>query len=141
MLIPLGTLKFREGVEFDFPNHFCCNCGIKDDLKVLSQDTRRTTYLIAGGTETSFRLPLPFCFRCTPSAKRRPKNIVHRFLHFAFVFILYFVALLVVGEFLIKGYLLAEYLTHIAVILAALTTIGTIFLPDQAKGSQVIFSR
>ena len=128
MHIPLGTLKFREGVEFGFPNHLCCNCGTNNDLKVVSQDTRRTTYLIAGGTETTFRLPLPFCSRCAPSAKRRPKNIVHRFLLFALALAVYFVALLVLGEFVVKGDLLAKYLAHIAVFLAALTTLGVVLL-------------
>ena len=61
MHIPLGTLKFRDGVVFQFPNHLCCNCGAKADLKVLSQDTRRTTYLVAGGTEVPIG---PDCTRC-----------------------------------------------------------------------------
>lgn len=128
MHIPLGALKFREGVEFGFPNHLCCNCGTKNDLTVISQDTRRTTYLIAGGTETTFQLPLPFCRRCTPSAKRRPKNFVHRFLFFVLAFAIYFGALLILGEFLINGDLLANYLTYIAVVLAAFTTLGAVLL-------------
>jgi hypothetical protein len=139
MHIPLGKLKFQEGVEFGFPNHLCCNCGTKADLKVVAQDTRRTTYLIAGGTETTFRLPLPFCSRCAPSAKRRPKNVVHRILLFALALAIYFVTLIVLGEFFVKGDLLAKYLTHIAVVLAALTTLGVVLMARPKAGQSSYF--
>lgn len=128
MHIPLGTLKFREGVEFGFPGHLCCNCGTKNELTVISQDTRRTTYLFAGGTETTFQLPLPFCSSCAPSAKRRPKTIVHRLLLFSLALAIYFVGLLVLGEFLVQGNQFAKYLTHIAAVLAALTTLCVMLL-------------
>lgn len=139
MFIPLGTLKFREGVEFSFPNHLCSNCGTKEGLRVISQDTRRTAYLLAGGTETTFQLPLPFCRRCAASAKRRPKSIIHRLLQFALAFALWFAALILFGEF---GYLppmLANYLAPIAATLALATAAGIMLLARPSAGQSSYF--
>ncbi len=139
MHIPLGTLKFRDGVVFQFPNHLCCNCGAKADLKVLSQDTRRTTYLVAGGTETTFQLPLPFCSRCAPSAKRRPKNIVHRLLLFALAWVLGFAGLILLGELGFLPTSLAGHLSVIAGALAAVSTAAVILLARPATGQSSYF--
>ena len=139
MHIPLGTLKFREGVEFQFPSHLCCNCGSTVDLKVLSQDTRSTTYLVAGGTETTFQLPLPFCSRCAASAKRRPKNIVHRFLLFALAWVLWFAGLILLGELGILPPSLAGRLSFISGVLAVSTTAAVVFLARPAAGQTSYF--
>ncbi|MBP5987161.1 MAG: hypothetical protein KA538_08235 [Azonexus sp.] len=142
MHIPLGNLTYREGVDFGFPEHLCCNCGGKHDLQVIEQDTRRTTYLLAGGTETTFRLPLPFCPRCAPSAKRRPKNFVHRLLQFALAFGLSFLALLVLGEFHPDSTVLAKYLIPLslffAVIVMAVVVMRTRPLPGQSSYFQPV---
>jgi hypothetical protein len=138
MHIPLGTLKFSEGVEFGFPNHLCCNCGIKSGLHIIEQDTRRTSYMIAGGTETTFQLPLPYCDVCTPSASRRPKNVVHRILLFVLAFAVSFAVLLLAGEFSVKGELLAKYLTPLALFFAAIVTLG-IILPSRPKSGQTSY--
>ncbi len=139
MHIPLGTLKFCEGVEFTFPSHLCCNCGTKKELRIIPQDTRRTTYLLAGGTETTFQLPLPFCGRCASSAKRRPKNFVHRLLLFVLAFAIYFAVLVLLGVSGLVGEAIAKYVGPLAAALAGLTTLSVIFMARPAAGQSSYF--
>ncbi|MBL0143737.1 MAG: hypothetical protein IPP91_16915 [Betaproteobacteria bacterium] len=139
MHIPLGTLTFREGVEFGFPSNLCCNCGANERLRVIPQDTRRSSYLIAGGTETTFQLPLPFCPRCTASAKRRPKNVVHRLLLLALLFAVYFAALVLLGEIGIAPPLVAKYLAPGAASLAVFTTLTVMLRARPSRGQSSYF--
>ena len=139
MHISLGTLQFKEGVTFGFPTHLCCNCGTKQDLRVIAQDTRRTTYLVAGGTETTFQLPLPFCTRCAASAKRRPKNIVHRALLLALAFAVWFAGLMLVGEFGNVPPLIAGHLVAVAAGLAVLTLLAVVLMSRPGAGQSSYF--
>lgn len=129
----------HDGVEFGFPSHICCNCGTRKDLQVIAQDTRRSSYLIAGGTETTFQLPLPFCAGCAASAKRRPKNMAHRVLLFALAFAVCFAALLAIGEFSTEGAQLAKYLTPIALAMAACTTLAVVLGARPKPGQSSYF--
>lgn len=135
----IGKLKFKEGVEFSFPQHLCCNCGVKKGVSLVEQDTRRTTYLLAGGIETTFRLPLPFCTNCVSSAKRRPKNMVHRILLLTLSFALWFAALVLMGVLSVLPSVFADYMAHIAGALAILTTLGVVLLSRPEKGQSSYF--
>ena len=139
MHIPLGTLQFRDGVEFSFPNHFCCNCAAQDGVRVVVQDTRRTTYLLAGGTETTFQLPLPFCPRCAASAKRRPKNAVHRFLLFALAFALWFGGLVALGLLDVLPRAFADHLAPLTALLALGTVAAAVFMSRPRAGQSSYF--
>lgn len=136
--IPLGALKFNDDVLFVFPNHICCNCGTKSGLHVIEQDTRRTSYLVAGGTEQTFRLPLPFCPDCAPSAKRRPKNIVHRALGFLLSFGAAALALIILGDLVLHSAALANYLLPLSLAFAAATTLVWLAI-SRPKGKQTSY--
>lgn len=120
--LPLGKLKFNEDVEFSFPGTMCCNCGRKAGLKTVEQDTRRTTYMFAGGTEITFKLPLPFCDDCAPSAQRRPKNAFHRVLAFLVSFGVAALALIVIGDLVLDRPEFAKHIVTIPAIVAAFVT-------------------
>lgn len=136
--IPLGALKFNDDVLFIFPNQLCCNCGAKSGLQVIEQDTRRTRYLVAGGTEQTFRLPLPFCPDCAPSAKRRPKNIAHRALGFLLSFAVAALVLIVIGDLVLHSAALANYLLPLSLALAAMATLVWIAI-SRPKGKQTSY--
>jgi len=78
MIIPLPSrpVAFAEGVTYEFPTEACCNCGTSGSVKVVPQDTRVTRYWLSGGSEVTFRLPLPFCPRCEKTARRRRPTLV-----------------------------------------------------------------
>jgi hypothetical protein len=78
MIIPLPSqpVTFAEGVTYEFPTDSCCNCGSTDSLKLVSQDTRVTSYWLSGASEVTFPLPLPFCPRCEKTARRRTPTLV-----------------------------------------------------------------
>lgn len=117
--IPLGSLEFNDDVVFLFPSQACCNCGSKEDLKTIKQDTRRTSYMLLGGTEQVFSLPLPFCARCAVTAKRRPKNWLHRVLMFLLAFGGSALALIVVGDLVLDSRFIAQNLVPLALSFAA----------------------
>jgi hypothetical protein len=133
--IPLGKLKFNEEVEFVFPNRPCCNCGTTSGIQIVEQDTRRSTYMIGGGTEITFRLPLPFCPDCKPSAKRRPKNIVHRILGFLIAFGLTSLLLMIIDDLVLGSMVLSKNLLPISLSVAAAATLTWVAL-GRPKGRQ-----
>lgn len=100
----LGQIAFRGDVQFRFPDHLCCNCGTEgQDVAVIAQDTKQTKYFLAGGTELTIKLLLPFCPRCEPSSRRRPKSLLNWLLIFiaflgAFLLILVFTEHPVLGQ-------------------------------------------
>jgi len=136
--IPLGTLKFNDDVQFVFPNEPCCNCGAKSGLQIIEQDTRRTSYMVGGGTEQTFRLPLPFCPDCIPSATRRPKNIVHRGLGFLVSFGVATLSLIIIGDLVFHSPALAQYLIPLSLAFATFTTLAWIAL-TKPKGKQTSY--
>ncbi len=136
--IPLGILKFNDGVEFSFPNNLCCNCGKHTRLKLVEQDTRRTTYLFGGGTELTFKLPLPFCEDCTSSAKRRPKNLFHLALGFLLSFAVAALALIIVGDLVFNNPAFAKYIAHASLLIAACITAAWMVL-TKPKGQQTSY--
>jgi hypothetical protein len=82
MIIPLPSrpVTFAEGVTYNFPAEGCCNCGTASGVKIVAQDTRLTKYWLSGGSEVTFKLPLPFCDRCAKTARRRRPNLMQYFL-------------------------------------------------------------
>jgi hypothetical protein len=133
--IPLGKLQFNDDVAFAFPNSLCCNCGTKAGLTVIEQDTRRTTYMIGGGTEITFKLPLPFCEDCAPTAARKPKNIVHRILGFIVAFGLAALAQIVLGDLVFDDPAMARYIVPVALLFAACASLAW-FAIGRPRGGQ-----
>jgi len=133
-----SKVEFAKGLTFTFPKSPCCNCGTSSGLQAIEQDTRQTTYLFGGGTEVTFRLPLPFCPSCVPTAKRRPKNFFHQILMFLVCFGLAFLALIVVGDVIFSIPALGEYVAGIAFGIALLVT-GLMALTRKPKGKQTSY--
>ncbi len=138
LTIPLGNVKFAKDVVFSFPASLCCNCGATGDLKIVAQDTRQTKYFILGGTELTFRLPLPFCRRCSASARRHPRSIVHYALLALFVFWLTFFALLVAGDVMMGMPMLKDHLVEISAGVTVLL-IGLTLAVSRPKGKQTSY--
>lgn len=136
--IPMGEVALHEEVAFNFPPSNCCNCGTRKDVRVIAQDTRRTTYLGAGGTEITFQLNLPFCPVCVPSAKRRPKSLVHHALMFAVGFGAVFLGLIILGDVVYSIPALSKYLLPLSLLGAALI-MGITLLVSQPKTRQTSY--
>ena len=68
-----------DSPQLGFPAAFCCNCGDTDCMSEI-QDTRVTRYFGIGGTETTFKLPVPVCAACRRSTRRRPPGFFARLL-------------------------------------------------------------
>lgn len=134
----LGTLPFRDGVVFLFPNHLCCNCGKTTDLTTIEQDTKRTSYMVAGGTEITFKLPLPFCKDCAPSASRRPKSVLNWLLIFVAAFAASALALIIIGDLVLNSPLIARYMLPFSLALAVLPCAGLAALM-RPKGKQTSY--
>lgn len=138
LTIPLGKVKFAKDVVFSFPASLCCNCGATGNLKIIEQDTRQTKYFILGGTELTFRLPLPFCADCAASAKRRPRSVVHYALLSLAVFWLTFFGLILVGDVVMTIPVLNQYLVAISIGFTALL-IGLLLIVSRPKGKQTSY--
>lgn len=136
--IPLGKVELGAGVEFSFPVSNCCNCGTRKGVAVVRQDTRRTSYFGLGGTEITFELPIPLCPGCVPSAKRRPKNLLHRALVFCVAFGVAVLGLMGVDELLYSIPALSRYLLQLS-LLIALTVFGLMLLWSQPRGRQTSY--
>ena len=74
--IELGPVTCAPGVGLVFPGSLCANCGTREGVKVVDQDTRKTSYFVLGGTELTFQFPVATCESCAKSLSRRPKNII-----------------------------------------------------------------
>jgi hypothetical protein len=114
--LPPEDLKFNDNVVFTFPTQLCCNCGARTDLHIVRQDTRKTSYLFAGGSEITFSLPLSFCAACAPSAKRRAKNIAHRVLGLIVAFAVTALAQIIIGDLILESPSLAKYLVDVSLL-------------------------
>jgi len=79
-----------------FPMTFCCNCGDTNCMKEI-QDTRVTRYFGIGGTETTFKLPVPVCAECRRSTRRRPQGFFSKVLIVALATCVAFMALIALG--------------------------------------------
>ena len=99
MVIPLSKAPVPASPDlgFAFPTDLCCNCSAMADLTILAQDTRLTRYFLIGGSEVAFRLRLPFCRVCGPSAKRRPVSLSHKLLVFALFYFAVLAVLMLSG--------------------------------------------
>jgi len=57
-------------LPFHAPDQRCCNCGTEHGVHMRDTELKKTTYMLLGGTETTFVLGLPFCGDCEPTAAR-----------------------------------------------------------------------
>lgn len=115
-------LAVSPQLAFTFPKELCCNCGTREGIEVVMQDTRLTKFFFGGGTEVIFTLPLPFCKRCKASSRRRPTTFIRWVLVFSlfWVFIVFAFTLIGIGTqavwFMEHSMLMALFLAIIAVI-------------------------
>jgi hypothetical protein len=73
--VELGPVSYAPGLDITFPAEPCANCGTRQDLSTLDQDTKKTNYFILGGTELTFQFPVASCADCAKSLRRRPKSL------------------------------------------------------------------
>jgi hypothetical protein len=86
-----------DSPQLNFPKMFCCNCGATNCVTEI-QDTRVTRYFGLGGSETTFRLPVPVCAACRRSTRRRPQGFFAKLLIFALGTGVAFLALIMLGS-------------------------------------------
>ena len=86
-----------ESPQLAFPMTFCCNCGDTHCMNEI-QDTRVTRYFGLGGTETTFKLPVPVCAACRRSTRRRPQGFFAKLLIVALATGVAFLALIALGS-------------------------------------------
>lgn len=120
--------KLASGLIFEFPQKRCCNCGKTDFLQTIDQDTRLTRFFFGGGSELTFKLPLPFCPDCTITAKRRPGSFFKKVLVFLVTFGVLVLALTLVGEFLFLNRLLPDHIIFISLGVSAAFTFTLYFI-------------
>ena len=135
--LPASRLDVADGVSFVFPNDACCNCGRTDSLSVLTQDTRLTRYMLGGGSEYTFKLPLPFCAACSRTARRRPAPLFHKALAAGLMFGLALLALAVAAIGLDSVWL-AEHAVLLSFVLAVLA-VGGWYLTRRPSPGQTSF--
>jgi hypothetical protein len=112
-----------ESPQLNFPRMFCCNCG-DTNCVVEIQDTRVTRYFGIGGTETTFRLPVPVCAACRRSTRRRPQGFFAKLLIVALGTGVAFLALLMLGSTVALPLWIADHLFALSVGLALAVMIG-----------------
>jgi hypothetical protein len=86
-----------ESPQLNFPKMFCCNCGDTHCVTEM-QDTRVTRYFGLGGTDTTFRLPVPVCAACRRSTRRRPLGFFAQLLIVALGTGVVYLALVMLGS-------------------------------------------
>ncbi len=138
LVLPGAPVKMVPGLELRFPESACCNCGGTTQLRVLSQDTRVTRYMVLGGSEITFRLPLPFCDGCHKSAKRRPGGWFHKVLLLALIFGVSALALILGGDAILPSAFIAEHIVALAGVIAVLVTVVSTVL-RRPSGNQTSF--
>lgn len=135
-----GSVELTEGVRFEFPSGSCCNCGSRVGVRTIEQDTRRTRYLFAGGTEVTFKLPLPFCQTCVPSSRRRPKSPVHWVLVALMLFGAAALGLIVLGDLVLHSAWVAANLLPLAAGIAVAMTLAMVAIA-RPKGTQTSYAQ
>jgi uncharacterized protein (DUF983 family) len=106
-----------ESPQLNFPKMFCCNCGDTNCVTEM-QDTRVTRYFGLGGTETTFRLPVPVCAACRRSTRRRPQGFFAMLLIVALGTAVAFLALLMLGSTAALPLWIAEHTLALSAALA-----------------------
>ena len=105
-----------------FPAGFCCNCGDTNCVSEV-QDTRVTRYFGLGGTETTFRLPVPVCAACRKTTRRRPAVFFGRLLVFGMLVGVCFLALVLLGSSITWPPWIADNMFVISAVLGLVVTI------------------
>ncbi|HEV7608836.1 MAG TPA: hypothetical protein VGO61_15950 [Steroidobacteraceae bacterium] len=100
-----------------FPMGFCCNCGDTNCMNEI-QDTRVTRYFGLGGTETTFKLPVPVCADCRRSTRRRPQGFFSKVLMVALGTAVAFFALVLLGSTVELPLWIGDHLFVISFVLA-----------------------
>jgi hypothetical protein len=112
-----------ESPQLNFPKMFCCNCGDMNCVTEM-QDTHVTRYFGLGGSETTFRLPVPVCAGCRRSTRRRPQGFFAKLLIVALGTIVAFLALLMLGSTVALPPWIAEHKWALSAGLALAIMIG-----------------
>jgi hypothetical protein len=105
---------------------------------MVAQDTRVTRYLIAGGSEVIFQLPLPFCPGCLKSARRRPGGVFHKLLVFIVTSFACALGLLMSDDALGHSTFIVEHVVAISAVVA-LTITALIFGLRRPSGNQTSY--
>lgn len=105
-----------------FPESFCCNCGDPNCMNEL-QDTRVTRYFGLGGSESTFKLPVPVCAVCRRSTRRRPSGFFAKLLVLAICICVFFLGLLALGSYVVLPLWMSDHLFWHSVALAVLAWI------------------
>lgn len=83
-MVQLQTpLRTDEELSFVFPDDICANCGTTERVARIEQDTRVTRYLLGGGTELTFALPIGLCGDCMDTSTKRPISVFGWLIRFA----------------------------------------------------------
>lgn len=112
-----------DSPQLSFPKTFCCNCGDTNCVSEI-QDTRVTRYFGLGGTETTFRLPLPVCAACRRSTRRRPQGFFAKVLLVAVGTGVAFFALLMLGYTVALPLWIVEHMLAISAVVAFIVMLG-----------------
>jgi len=137
MKIPIVNVEIADGLGVSFPQNLCCNCGSTKQLQTIEQDTRVTRYFFGGGSELTFKFPLPFCPNCENSAKKRPGGFVKKVLVFLLISVIFSFVLTIGGMALDMRWLVAHFYT-ISIPLA-IAFIFFFYLRRRPKGDQTSF--
>lgn len=100
-----------------FPTAFCCNCGDTNCMNEV-QDTRITRWFGIGGSETTFKLPIPVCAACRRTTRRRPAGFFGRVLVFGVLACAWFLLLVALGSYIAWPLWIADHVFAIGVGLA-----------------------
>jgi hypothetical protein len=69
-----SSVELASSVTMEFPLECCANCGSRGSVRVVDTEVRRTLFLLGGGSETTLRLPVPYCPTCEVTAARTPNG-------------------------------------------------------------------
>jgi hypothetical protein len=67
-------------LPFNVPAECCCNCGTNQGVSAKETPLKKTRYMLLGGTELRFAIDLPYCKKCSATAKRFPVGITTKLL-------------------------------------------------------------
>jgi hypothetical protein len=109
-------------LPFNVPTEGCCNCGVTQGISAKETPLKKTRYMLLGGTELRFKIDLPYCKKCAPTAKRFPVGLGKKLLVSFGVFWAFFLLAIVVP--LDWSPAMASRLPLISAVLALATTFG-----------------
>ena len=135
-----GPQDIAPGTEMIFPSQLCANCGTRENISMVDQDTRKTSYFILGGTELTFQFPVATCSACAKSLKRRPRTVIANALISIVAGFVGFAFLLIIAEMTPIGPgFLAGNLVSVGGVIAAAVFLALPLLQRPAAGQTSYF--